>query len=67
MDEQKASALIDELVANPETMSDFREDPEAVCARMGIELDDDDRQAIAAFGGLSDQQLVERISKGGGY
>jgi hypothetical protein len=64
MDEAKAMELVDEMASDPTLRAAFQQDPVGTFERAGIQLDDDDRQALSTYAGMGDEALLERISKG---
>jgi len=67
MEEQVASQLMDRLASDPALRAEFQRDPQETVKKLGLDLDDQDREALNAidWGSLSDEELVERVSKRG--
>ena len=56
--------LADRFMNDPEFRERMRRDPEGTAERSGLELDDEDRQALRSVDwGGSDERLKERVSK----
>jgi hypothetical protein len=67
MAQEQLVQLADALLKDSELRALFARDPQAAAERVGITLDDDDRQAIDNLGveRMDDAELVARISKRG--
>jgi hypothetical protein len=56
--------LADRFVNDAEFREQMRQDPEETARRSGLNLDEEDRQALRSIGwGGSDEDLKERVSK----
>ncbi len=56
--------LADKFMNDPEFREQMRQDPEGTAERTGLELDEEDRQALRSIEwNQSDEQLKERVSK----
>jgi hypothetical protein len=56
--------LLSRLTEDPEFREEFRADPEAAAAKRGIELSDDERDALRELDTSgSDEELTERVSR----
>ncbi len=56
--------LTDRFLNDPEFREQMRQDPEGTAERFGIELDEEDRQALRSIDwSMPDEQLQERVSK----
>jgi hypothetical protein len=56
--------LADRFMNDPDFREQMRQDPEGAAKRTGLELDEEDRQALRSVDwSLPDEQLNERVSK----
>ncbi len=56
--------LADKFVNDAEFREQMRQDPEGAAERAGLQLDEEDRQALRSVDwSQSDEQLQERVSK----
>jgi hypothetical protein len=56
--------LLSRLTEDPDFREEFRADPEAAAAKRGIELSDEEREALRKLDvSGSDEELTERVSK----
>jgi hypothetical protein len=61
---QLIEQLTDRFINDPEFRQQMRLDPVGTAERFGIELDEEDRQALLSIDWtLPDEQLIERTSK----
>ena len=57
--------LTDKFMNDPEIREQMRQDPEGTAERSGLQLDEEDRQALSNTDwSLSDEELTQRVSKG---
>ena len=66
MNNQEAmQQLADRFMNDADFREEMRQDPEGAAERSGLELDNEDRQALKSMDwNQSDEQLKERVSKG---
>lgn len=66
MSTEAASRFLDQLVDDPELRKNFRSDPEGTMVQAG--LSDAERQTLSSekWNDLGDEELAQRVSKGGG-
>ena len=56
--------LADKFGNDPEFMEQMKQDPEGTADSTGLQLDEEDKQALRSIDwGQSDQRLQERVSK----
>ena len=60
--------LADRFMNDPDFREQMRQDPEGAAKRTGLELDEEDRQALQSIEwNQPDEELKERISKGSNW
>jgi hypothetical protein len=56
--------LADKFMEDPQFREQMKQDPEGAAERSGLQLDDEDRQALRSMDWSgSDEELKERVSK----
>jgi hypothetical protein len=67
MSNDTTQGFLDRVLNDPQLRSSFRSDPDGTMREAG--LDDKQRQALAGtnWSEVSDEELVQRISKAGSY